>query len=181
MNKGIKITIPEPCSQKWNELTAVEKGRFCLSCEKVVIDFSTMTDKELIRYFKDYQGNICGNFNSTQTDRIIKDVVISKKSYRLSKFIASLFGLFLSFSSNAQVADTSNIKPVVEISPLPLNKPSKVVSNQSNLPSKTKYHVEALLQGRIGGICIQEIEEDKSKKALKNNFLNRIEDIVRRF
>ena len=51
MIKGIKITIPEPCKQDWNSLTVVEQGRFCGSCEKIVIDFQKMSDKELIDYY----------------------------------------------------------------------------------------------------------------------------------
>jgi hypothetical protein len=58
MEKGIKITILEPCAQAWNDLTKVEKGRYCASCEKVVIDFKAMTDKELLHYFKHYQGHL---------------------------------------------------------------------------------------------------------------------------
>ena len=89
MNKGIKITISEPCSQKWEELTVVEQGRFCASCQKVVIDFTKMTDSELLDYFNNYQGNTCGSFSPFQTNRVIGGASFNtvKKPIAVAKYL----------------------------------------------------------------------------------------------
>ncbi|WP_309608991.1 hypothetical protein [Flavobacterium sp.] len=39
------ITIPNPCTENWNKMSKTEKGRFCNSCNKLVIDFSKMKNK----------------------------------------------------------------------------------------------------------------------------------------
>jgi len=69
MRKIKGISIPEPCSQPWEQMTAIEDGRYCDSCCKTVIDFRTMTDVEIINYFT-AKNNACGRFNGEQLDRI---------------------------------------------------------------------------------------------------------------
>jgi len=39
----MKIHIPEPCSENWDKMTPQGGGRYCLSCDKVVTDFTNMT------------------------------------------------------------------------------------------------------------------------------------------
>lgn len=63
-----QISIPEPCHEKWEDMTAVERGRFCASCQKVVTDFTQMEDTEIIRFLKEGKGH-CGRFNAAQLDR----------------------------------------------------------------------------------------------------------------
>lgn len=68
--KQINISIPEPCSEDWDKMLPEEKGRFCMSCQKVVVDFTTMSDEQLLKYFTEYKGkNTCGHFLATQVDR----------------------------------------------------------------------------------------------------------------
>jgi len=59
------LSIPKPCHENWNQMTPENKGRFCLHCQKSVIDFSNMSDEEII---KTIQGstNLCGRFKTTQ-------------------------------------------------------------------------------------------------------------------
>lgn len=64
----IQITIPQPCHEKWEEMTAVERGRFCGSCQKVVTDFTQMEDAEIIQFIKEGKGH-CGRFTTAQLDR----------------------------------------------------------------------------------------------------------------
>jgi len=39
--KRFTISIPEPCTENWNEMTPTERGKFCAHCQKDVIDFSS--------------------------------------------------------------------------------------------------------------------------------------------
>lgn len=67
MAKTIELTIPEPCHENWDTMTPVEKGRFCASCQKEVIDFTHMGQAELIAFFrKQTSGDICGRFYNDQ-------------------------------------------------------------------------------------------------------------------
>lgn len=63
MNK-LKISIPQPCHEDWNAMTKNEKGRFCESCNKTVVDFSHFSDEDILDYFLEFKKNshqsICG-------------------------------------------------------------------------------------------------------------------------
>ncbi|MFD2587874.1 carboxypeptidase-like regulatory domain-containing protein [Croceitalea marina] len=60
-----KITIPEPCSEDWNKMTATQKGAFCKSCAKEVIDF-THTPKSVLAKKIKTGASICGRFKPEQ-------------------------------------------------------------------------------------------------------------------
>jgi hypothetical protein len=67
-----KITIPKPCFEGWNNMMPNEKGRYCNSCAKTVVDFSVMSDEAVQQYFiANYDQKICGRFKNTQLQRII--------------------------------------------------------------------------------------------------------------
>ncbi|MCB0699525.1 MAG: carboxypeptidase regulatory-like domain-containing protein [Chitinophagales bacterium] len=70
--KPIQISIPQPCNEDWNKMTPQEKGRFCDSCQKCIIDFSRYSDKELYEYLIENAGKkLCGRFRSSQLNRSI--------------------------------------------------------------------------------------------------------------
>lgn len=69
--KKIQLTIPEPCHESWDQMQPEEQGRFCLSCQKTVVDFSAMSDREVLAYFDNYKGNTCGRFNNEQLNRAL--------------------------------------------------------------------------------------------------------------
>lgn len=67
----LKITIPKPCHENWNEMTPNEQGRHCHSCAKTVVDFTNMTDEEVKHFFiNKKEEKLCGRFNSTQLQNI---------------------------------------------------------------------------------------------------------------
>ncbi|MCX6319896.1 MAG: carboxypeptidase-like regulatory domain-containing protein [Bacteroidetes bacterium] len=72
MSKQLQLTVGEPCHENWEAMTPVEKGRFCAQCQKEVIDFSSMTDRQLSEFFKKPStGSLCGRFLNEQLDRPI--------------------------------------------------------------------------------------------------------------
>src|SRR5688572_4455488 len=66
MNK-YQISIPKPCTEDWDKMTKTAQGKHCASCNKVVIDFSTMNNQQIIEILLAQKGKkICGNFYNTQ-------------------------------------------------------------------------------------------------------------------
>ena len=65
--KSIHISIPTPCHESWDGMTTTERGAFCHSCQKEVIDFSAMTDREVAEYLAKHQTG-CGKFRNDQLD-----------------------------------------------------------------------------------------------------------------
>lgn len=66
-----KIAITNPCSENWNSMEPDSVGRFCQSCRKSVIDFTSKSDSEIQEFLKDKQGEkLCGRFFIHQVERI---------------------------------------------------------------------------------------------------------------
>jgi hypothetical protein len=82
---SIQLSIPTPCHQNWDKMTPTEQGRFCNACAKQVVDFTTMSDGEVLNYFitkKDE--NVCGRTLPNQLNRILeapKPIVPNKLWY----------------------------------------------------------------------------------------------------
>ena len=52
-------------------MTSTEQGKFCLACQKEVIDFSSMSDKELLHYISNASSKSCGRFRNDQLNRVL--------------------------------------------------------------------------------------------------------------
>jgi hypothetical protein len=69
--QSVNISIAEPCHENWDAMLEAEKGKFCLSCQKQVVDFSNMTDSEVLTFLNSNTGSTCGKFMNDQLDRSI--------------------------------------------------------------------------------------------------------------
>ena len=88
MAKKIQISVPVPCHEDWEAMTTVEKGKFCGSCQKQVVDFSNMSDREIAQFFKKPStGSVCGRFMNDQLDR---DIEMPKKRIPFVKYLFNL-------------------------------------------------------------------------------------------
>ena len=64
------FSIPSPCSQSWEAMTPTTDGRHCTACAKVVVDFTQLTDVELVRWLHQQSGQAtCGRFRADQLER----------------------------------------------------------------------------------------------------------------
>ena len=115
MKTDLQIQIPKPCHENWNTMTPDAKGRFCGSCAKVVVDFSVMTDNEIVRFLKNNTGSTCGHFTRDQLERpIIETQLQPKRTWRY--WLASIASLLTMLeqsngqnkSSIQQLTDTTN-------------------------------------------------------------------------
>ncbi|MCB9205070.1 MAG: carboxypeptidase-like regulatory domain-containing protein [Flavobacteriales bacterium] len=88
--KGIKLSVPEPCHEKWSEMTQSEKGRFCTSCQKEVVDFSILTDDQLINRLSKATGKTCGRFHRVQLDKCISPTKEVKGQNKFHLLLTSL-------------------------------------------------------------------------------------------
>lgn len=117
MLKNLRIQIPEPCHEDWNKMTPDEKGRHCSSCDKIVIDFTTYSNEELIQYFSRPELRIdkgCGHFKKTQLNKTYTlKINPSNKDWTFQKLF--LFSFILIFGNGAatfahDIFDTSTVR-----------------------------------------------------------------------
>ncbi len=75
MTNKIKISISKPCGENWEKMSLSENGKFCASCQKNVIDFTTFSDMEIVKYYNQ-NSKVCGRFTTEQLNR---NLVIPKE------------------------------------------------------------------------------------------------------
>jgi hypothetical protein len=102
MKKEIYIQIPEPCHEDWDRMTPVQQGRYCQSCCKDVIDFSLMTDREIINFLSKPQGKTCGNFSNDQLNRVIAEPATPAKKKVWAVMLSFLMPLVIAQKASAQ-------------------------------------------------------------------------------
>lgn len=102
MKRSIQISIPTPCHENWQQMTAVDKGKFCASCEKKVFDFTNSSDREIASELKNTE-NACGRFSITQIDR---DLVIPKDKSSIWIAASAAALSLLTIGTNKALAQT---------------------------------------------------------------------------
>lgn len=107
MKNQLSLDIKTPCSENFNEFKPTAKGGFCASCDKDVIDFTTMNSEEIISYFKNKSNkNTCGKFNNNQ----LKTYYSKPKQAKKLSFFGGIGLAFLTLFSfgKMQAQDTKN-------------------------------------------------------------------------
>jgi hypothetical protein len=123
-NTSLKISIPKPCHEDWNKMTANEKGAFCGKCCKTVIDFSGKTPEEIRDTLLAESGKkVCGRFKSAQLGEKPAAVNISIPFYLLPKNIsyrkAFAIALFFVFGTTLFSCRTTENHVVGDIAVVP--------------------------------------------------------------
>ena len=91
-------------------MTPVDKGRFCDSCQKKVFDFTTASDREILKKFPT-DGNLCGRFLNAQLNR---ELVDAKEKSKLWGAVAASAMAILNCVPQKTTAQTRKWQPVTE-------------------------------------------------------------------
>jgi hypothetical protein len=111
---ALHIQINQPCHADWNKMMPAKNGRHCESCAKIVIDFSIMSDHEIVAYFKQSKTSTCGHFRADQLNRPLeihapKPVSVLPYRWLVAASFASLFSL--------SILDTKAVVPLFALPP----------------------------------------------------------------
>jgi len=128
MSRPITISIPKPCHENWQEMTATERGAFCKSCQKEVIDFTKKTKDEIHRILS-AGGATCGRFRTDQLELPIHQTTYIKSWWHWKAIAVSTIALLLHKPVAAQYSHQTSymIKKVV------LPKDSLMTNNRTTL------------------------------------------------
>ena len=114
MKKHISISITSPCSENWNNFKTTPQGGFCGSCQKNVIDFTHLSDDEIINILSKKTEATCGRFRTSQLKRYTIEPALKMPS-RLKLLHAGLLGLICMLSSYPGISNSIFPKPACEI------------------------------------------------------------------
>lgn len=147
LKKKIEITIPEPCHEQWQNMPVTRGGRHCASCARDVIDFTLLSDQQLISFLEKQAGNgSCGRFYADQLNRPLQPTDGSFAAGSLAhKMAAGL--LFLHIAIGNSVAHAQ--KKVVRTA----HSPSK--ERQPGTLTIRGTVVDAMTRQPVPGITVQ--------------------------
>ncbi len=155
----LKISIPQPCNENWETMLPHEKGRHCLSCQKTVVDFSKMTDTEIIHYFQEYKGATCGRFSEIQLNRPVAEPFIFKPSNRWAWMFSAMLLPFAGSSQDTQLKENVEIStPSVSEQKIAAKRKSKSCDSSVEADSKEKsisFGDETFLAGDVNEVIIK--------------------------
>jgi hypothetical protein len=80
MPRPIQLGIPIPCQENWTNMQPAEKDRHCAACQKTVVDFTVMSDTEIIRYLAHAGPNVCGRLMPDQMNRRLASLAPPQKN-----------------------------------------------------------------------------------------------------
>ena len=94
MSKPFQLQIPTPCHESWANMQPADKGRHCAACQKTVVDFTGMSDTEIIRYMSKAGPHVCGRLTPGQMNRPLIPLTPPQKN-KLPGWPLLLTGIFL--------------------------------------------------------------------------------------
>jgi hypothetical protein len=68
----MQLAIHTPCQQRWQDMNPGETGRFCEHCQKTVVDFAAMSDRQITAYFLNQSQPVCGRLTINQLNRTLR-------------------------------------------------------------------------------------------------------------
>ncbi|NQX82571.1 MAG: hypothetical protein HRT66_11340 [Flavobacteriaceae bacterium] len=105
-----EIKIPKPCSENWNEMTPTQKGMYCSSCNKEVLDFTRKSESYLANIL-DKGGSVCGEFRKEQLN---VDIISNTKNKGINSGIWFGVSAFIMSISSPVFSQNKNIEKTTE-------------------------------------------------------------------
>ena len=140
----IQLSIPEPCQQNWQQMTPTDQGRFCNACAKEVVDFSLMTDTQLLQYFTTLtHDKVCGRALPGQLDRTISKPEHPKKKIFWYWNYMVIFFMFFAKGNTAKAQ--GGVKPFTEFSPI---KPNDIRGEMAGVTGVNK-ELSRVIKGKV--------------------------------
>lgn len=142
----IKINIENPCHENWDEMLQEEKGKFCLACQKTVVDFSKMSNEEIINFLNNTNDKVCGRIAKSQLNTPISNHRYNKTPF-FNKYVAG-FIMALGFYTPAHSQESKD--------PLEAHQTLGEIAVKQSVPSDKKL----IINGRV--------IDSKTKKPIAN-------------
>lgn len=172
--QSLSISIPEPCHEKWSEMTPADKGRHCLSCQKTVVDFTRMPKVKIAEFVSENQGSMCGRFTS---DQLNVELIAPKPTKSWLKYAAIILGLVPTIGygqgvSNKHVPVPSHINDEYELGEvvdIDIPKRGEININLSQKNAQTKIVSGTVVDDKTGeSILIGTVKLFKNGKVIKS-------------
>lgn len=144
MKRSFTIRLASPCDQKWETFQPTPQGAFCHSCAKDVVDFTKMTDQQIVEYFKSKPASRCGRFRPEQLATYPVQTETVNTGWRLWK--AGAVALALAVMSKPSAGQTAVSKTTTSLSYLTAD---DVI--QEKQPRNKEFNVTGIVKSLTDG------------------------------
>ncbi|WP_082893406.1 carboxypeptidase-like regulatory domain-containing protein [Rufibacter ruber] len=126
-SRRLTLTVPQPCQQSWADMTPHSQGRYCPSCQKTVVDFTSMTDADVVEWFAKQKGETCGRFKENQLNRELVAISLPQRKWAWRAALLGITAWLSSTSAEAQSMKTGKVTQPQPTAPSvsPLKIPAK--------------------------------------------------------
>lgn len=129
---SVSIEMNNPCSEDWNKMEPTERGRFCNSCQKTVIDFTHLTGQQIQDYFLQHPFRGCGRMLHTPQDKHY-----SPSTAKTNRHLSPVAATLLTLAAITTEAAHSEVGPVKQLQEQPANKQTPGVQADTVIISGT--------------------------------------------
>lgn len=84
----MQIGLSFNCNISDSEMQPVSGGAFCNNCQKIVVDYSAMTDAEMLAHIKKHGLAHCGSFRE---DQLYRNIKAPRKKISIGFYLPLLF------------------------------------------------------------------------------------------
>lgn len=157
-NQHIQMTFN--CQENLGSMSDTEKGKFCSSCKREVIDFTKMSYSE-IQAIRSVESDMCGTFLTEQIQPELRPIEAPRVRYLA--FLSTVL-LSLNFGS---VSAQSTVDPKVEQSQGASNAPN-LTPEEATKKSESGQHISmSKAAAPVTETQYSEIEKKKSERYKK--------------
>lgn len=172
MSTHYSISIPKPCHEDWSKMTPNEKGRFCKSCTKTVVDFTKMNPDAIQDYLRNNKNQrICGHIKKSQLDsinlRIPEAIIHQNQSFHRLFLLALLISMGMTLFScedeNGQKKKIESIEVVetkTKVKDSIIDEPlKKMIKKDDSLVIQSPKKIQTIPKPDLLGLVIVETGE----------------------
>lgn len=94
---NINLSKLKRCNQYWEDMPEIEKGRLCLQCQNIIIDFRNMTEAEIAQAHAFSENKVCGLYTKKQLQKPTRKT----KRQKSNKWTSAYIGLFSFLTINS--------------------------------------------------------------------------------
>lgn len=161
MPEKIQLSIDTPCHEQWDDMQPDSTGRFCGSCQKTVVDFTMMSDQEVLAWFSKASGSVCGRLHTDQMHRQLLPSTPPKRNRWTIWWQLLLAGVLVSAKASAQgkISATSLARTVL---------PQKPFSVQATPPPALPHILPTpALEGSLGAVSFRPVSAKNALLTIK--------------
>lgn len=82
----MKVNIPNPCTEKYDNMSPTELGRLCKVCNTEVVDFTNWETKDIVEYIQNSNQKVCGRLPQVKKTTYINWISIGASILLISSW-----------------------------------------------------------------------------------------------